>query len=398
MDIHDPSQSSDQPSNQRSAAHLRTASAIFLGLALVLALVYLGRSQIRSIAMAREAGSSPGSNPVIQTSTQVSRSSNPAATLPPFTPAAQDGLILPGMLATGDLSGDFTAFTTGITRQLDPETHSPPRPRTEVITYTVKTGDNLFDIAEKFGLKPETMLWSNQETLEDNPHLLAPDMVLNILPTDGAYYQWKEGDTVEGVAAQYEVEPSAILDYAGNDVDLTDTSGSYGLVAGDWVIVEGGKRELRDWGPPAISRSNPAVAAHYGPGNCGAISSGAMGTGGFVWPTVAHFLSGYHYSAIHRGIDIGGAMGNAIFAADSGVVVYAGWSNYGYGNLIVVDHGTGWQTVYAHLSAFSVGCGDSVYQGAYIGAMGSTGNSSGPHLHFEMIYNGTKPNPMDYVQ
>jgi murein DD-endopeptidase MepM/ murein hydrolase activator NlpD len=164
------------------------------------------------------------------------------------------------------------------------------------------------------------------------------------------------------------------------------------------VIVPGGEREIKDWGPPAISRSNPASASYYGEGHCGTITQGAVGTGGFVWPTTERFLSGYHYSAIHRGIDIGGSMGNAIFAADGGVVVYSGWSNYGYGNLIVIDHGTGWQTAYAHLSTTGVACGQSVYQGMYIGAMGSTGNSSGPHLHFEMVYNGTKPNPMDFVR
>lgn len=91
-------------------------------------------------------------------------------------------------------------------------------------------------------------------------------------------------------------------------------------------------------------------------------------------------------------------MGNAIFAADSGVIVYAGWSNYGYGNLIVIDHGNGFQTAYSHLSVVGVGCGQSVFQGGQIGSMGSTGNSSGPHLHFELIYNGAKPNPLDYLQ
>jgi murein DD-endopeptidase MepM/ murein hydrolase activator NlpD len=79
------------------------------------------------------------------------------------------------------------------------------------------------------------------------------------------------------------------------------------------------------------------------------------------------------------------------------VVVYAGWSNYGYGNLIVIDHGNGWQTAYAHLSSLNVGCGQSVGQGQVIAGLGSTGNSTGPHLHFEMVYQGTKPNPMDYL-
>ena len=85
-------------------------------------------------------------------------------------------------------------------------------------------------------------------------------------------------------------------------------------------------------------------------------------------------------------------------AIDSGVVVYAGWSDYGYGYLIVIDHGNGWQSAYAHLSGVGVSCGQSVYQGSLIGALGNTGNSSGAHLHFEMIYNGAKVNPLNMVQ
>ena len=121
--------------------------------------------------------------------------------------------------------------------------------------------------------------------------------------------------------------------------------------------------------------------------------------GTFVWPTTDHSISGNTFDAsVHPGVDIGGQEGNPIYATDSGVIVYAGWSNYGYGNLIVIDHGTGWQSAYGHLSAVAVTCGQSVYQGGYIGAMGTTGNSTGPHLHFELAINGAKVNPLDYVR
>jgi murein DD-endopeptidase MepM/ murein hydrolase activator NlpD len=286
----------------------------------------------------------------------------------------------------------------GVFRRLTLNTIIPSRPRSEVITYTVKTGDNLFKIAELYGLKPETILWGNFETLEDNPQMLSPEQVLNILPVDGTYYQWKEGDEIQAVADFFKVEPQAILDYSGNQIDLTETiSGTYGIEPGTWLIVPGGKRELKDWGPPAISRSNPASAAYYGPGHCGSIYQGPIGVSTFVWPTTERFISGYNYSAIHRGIDIGGSIGNAVYATDSGVVVYAGWSNYGYGNLIVVDHGTGWQSAYAHMNTIAVTCGQGVGQGTFIGGLGSTGNSSGPHLHFELVYNGAKPNPLDFL-
>jgi hypothetical protein len=304
-----------------------------------------------------------------------------------------------------DVSHTLLPYTTpsgvdeGIPRLINPKTFIPTRPREDVITYTVQLGDNLFAIAGYFGLKPETILWGNFTTLKDNPEILMPKEVLNILPVDGTYYQWKEGDKIDSVATFFKVKPEDILNYPGNRIDLTTVAkGEINIEPGAWLIIPGGKRVLKDWGPPAISRKNPAVARYYGPGSCGAIYEGAIGTGSFVWPTTEHLISGYNFSAIHPAIDIGGQIGNAVYAADSGVVVYAGWSNYGYGNLIVIDHGNGWQTAYAHLSGINVICGQSVSRGIMVGALGSTGNSTGPHLHFEMSYNGAKVNPLDYVQ
>ena len=279
----------------------------------------------------------------------------------------------------------LTGNPAGIPRRLEMTTTIPNRPRVNVTTYVVQPGDNLFVIAEKFGLKPESVLWGNYEVLRDNPQLLSPGQELNILPVDGVYYQWQAGDNLEGVSDFFEVEPEAILEYPGNRFDLVAlAAGDVSIDEGHWLIIEGGKRELKDWGPPAISRNNPAAAAYYGSGYCGDIYEGAIGVGTFVWPTVARTLSGYDYSGIHRGIDIAGAEGNAVYAVDSGVVVFSGWSEYGYGNLIVIDHGTGWQSAYGHLSAAAVTCGQNVAQGSYIGAIGSTGRSTGPHLHFEL--------------
>jgi hypothetical protein len=292
-----------------------------------------------------------------------------------------------------------TKYEQGIPRYALLNTIIPNRPRVGISTYKVKAGDNLFVIAEKFGIKPETVLWGNYDVLKDNPQLLRPDQELVILPTDGVYYKWKTGDTLAGVASSFKVESDAILNWPGNRLDLADVAqGNLNIPDGTWLIVPGGRRELKDWGPPAITRSNPAAAAYYGSGYCGKVYEGAIGTGAFVWPTTGNFLSGYDYSAIHPGIDIAGAVGNAVFAADSGVVVFAGWSEFGYGYMIVLDHGNGWQTAYGHLSAVGVTCGQSVGIGTVIGAVGSTGNSSGPHLHFEMrseIYG--KVNPWDFV-
>jgi hypothetical protein len=287
-----------------------------------------------------------------------------------------------------------------ISRKINLKTIIPSRPRVDVITYTVETGDNLFLIAQNYGIKPATMLFGNYDALQDNPRLLKPDQVLNILPIDGAYHQWKEGDTLESVAQYYSVDPSAIINYTGNFLDLTEISqGKTGIQPGTFIIVPGGSRPIKDWGPPAISRTNPAVARYYGEGACGDVYEGAIGAGTFVWPTTDRTVSGFTFdSGVHPAVDIGGAEGNPIYATDSGVVVFAGWSSYGYGYMIVLDHGNGWQSAYAHLSAVGVGCGQSVYQGGQIGGLGNTGNSSGPHLHFELSINGAKVNPLDYIQ
>lgn len=296
---------------------------------------------------------------------------------------------------------DTSTHQDGIHRVAQIHTSIPTRSRVNVITYSVEQGDSLFGIAEKYGLKPETILWGNFETLADNPHTLSPGQELNILPVNGTYHQWREGENLSKVADYYGVDPLEIVQYPGNKIDIYNFDmDSPSFETGTMLIVPGGQRELVDYGPPAITRNNPAAAATYGPGHCGTIYQGAVGVGVFLWPTTERWISGYDYNpgANHPAIDIAGSVGNPVWAADNGVVVYAGWSNYGYGYLIVVDHGNGWQTLYAHLNSIGVGCGQSVNQGQGIGGLGSTGNSSGAHLHFEMIYQGTKVNPWNFLQ
>ena len=313
------------------------------------------------------------------------------------TPQSED---LNTPLVVPDFPTPERGFKNGIPRLALLDTTIPDRPSVVVATYTVQPGDNLFVIADKYGLRPETVLWGNYEVLRDNPQFLRPGQKLTILPTDGVYYQWKAGDNLNSIAGFFRVMPDVIINYPGNRIfsDLTNPTLT-DIDVGTWLIIPGGERELKDWGPPAITRNNPAAAAYYGAGYCGEVYKGAIGTGGFIWPTVATYLSGYDYSpTLHPGIDIAGAEGNAVFATDSGVVVYSGWSQYGYGYLIVLDHGNGWQSAYAHLSAVNVGCGQSVAQGNVIGAVGNTGNSTGAHLHFELrseIYG--KVNPWDFV-
>ena len=121
-----------------------------------------------------------------------------------------------------------------------------------------------------------------------------------------------------------------------------------------------------------------------------------MGTGTFVWPLVSRNFTQYFWVG-HPGIDVAAVEGSAVFAADTGTVTFAGWNIYGYGNLIVVNHGNGFETFYAHLSGINVVPGQIVYQGNVIGATGNTGNSSGPHIHFEVRWNANQGDPCGYI-
>jgi murein DD-endopeptidase MepM/ murein hydrolase activator NlpD len=137
----------------------------------------------------------------------------------------------------------------------------------------------------------------------------------------------------------------------------------------------------------------------WGAGKCAPTNLGPIGTGSYVWPSTERRVSGYEWTPDvgHYGIDIGGDTGNPIYAVDNGVVVYSGWNDWGYGNVIAIDHGNGIQTIYAHMDTLSVACGAFVYQGDIIGTMGSTGNSSGPHLHIEFRSGNTPQNPHNFI-
>jgi len=276
----------------------------------------------------------------------------------------------------------------GINRLAQLHTILPDRPRFEVTIYEVQKGDTLFGIADRFHLKPETLLFGNYNTLRDSPHSLRPGQKLNILPVDGVYHQWSAGEGLNGVAKFYGVKPEDIINYPGNHLDA-NTIGDLNkpnIEPGTWLIVPGGKRGFVNWSVPIVTRKNPAAAKVIGAGYCGEVSEGPVGSGTFIWPTTQHFLSGTDYlpQANHPAIDIAAGMGTAIYATDSGVVVYSGWNDWGYGNLLIIDHGNGWQSIYGHLSQINVGCGEGVTQGQVVALAGSTGNSTGPHLHFEL--------------
>ncbi len=290
---------------------------------------------------------------------------------------------------------------SGIARAAQIHTNIPSRPRQDLSMYTVQDGDTVFGIAEKFGLEPQTVLWSNYNILLDDPHSLKPGQELTILPVNGVYWEWLGGIPFGDWAKFYGVTAADIIQFPGNHID-PNTVGDFNnanIKPGTWLIIPGGAREFVSWSAPlGVTRENPASARVLGAGACDPISGGAVGYGSYAYPANKHYLSGFDYSpkTNHNGIDLAGNEGEGVYAADAGVIVYSGWNDYGYGNMIMIDHGNGFQSLYAHLSEIYRGCGQSVGQGEGIGAIGSTGRSSGSHLHFELMA-GMKVNPWDYL-
>ncbi len=267
--------------------------------------------------------------------------------------------------------------------------------RSEAIQYTVVSGDSVWGIAERYNLDVESILYANFNILQDKSDNLKPGQVLTIPPTDGILHKWTSRDTIESVASKYGAKVEDILLFVGNNLDLSNPE----IMPGTVVMVPGGNRMLTEitYAAVVVDDQGNMRSGFSGPGACRIIGHGLVGSGYFIWPSAVHFISGNNYGPGHRAIDIGAGVGSQIFASDSGVVVYAGWLDGGYGNFVVIDHGNGFQTLYEHLDKIHVRCGDNVFQGDVIGLAGSTGNSTGPHLHFEIRYGGASVNPWDYL-
>jgi murein DD-endopeptidase MepM/ murein hydrolase activator NlpD len=299
--------------------------------------------------------------------------SSQAATAIPVAPAPASSLVL-----------DLSSF--GILRQADIHTNVPERPRQEIIKYTVQKGDTVSGIADRYSLQPKTIFAANYDLLQDDPENLQPGQSIKILPVDGVYWEWLGGIPFGQWASYFKVKPEDIINYPANHLDpnAVGDPANANIKTNTFLIVPGGEYQYHTPGqiPLGITRTNPASAQVGGSGACAPVTGGAVGTGTFVFPTDRHYLSGFDYSTKtnHLGIDLAANLGDNIYAADGGVVVYAGANSYGYGNMIMLDHGTGFQTLYAHLSAIFVQCGYNVSQGQTIGAAGATGHASGPHL------------------
>jgi murein DD-endopeptidase MepM/ murein hydrolase activator NlpD len=264
-----------------------------------------------------------------------------------------------------------------LVRAAVPHTIIPERPRDEITQYKVQVGDSIFGIAAQFGLAPETIMWANGRFVEDNPDLLRVGQELVILPVDGVYHQVGGSDTVEKIAAAYKVEPAAIIGYPLNNLDPQNAQ----VTVGQWLVVPGGTK-------PYVPRT---VVAYSGP----VPQDASKGSGSFGWPVAGQITQNYWDR--HRALDIGSWEGAPVLAADSGYVVAAGWDDSGFGRIVVIDHGNGFQSLYAHMQVYYVEVGDSVAKGQQIGEVGSTGNSTGPHLHFELHQSAVQRNPFGFL-
>jgi murein DD-endopeptidase MepM/ murein hydrolase activator NlpD len=276
-----------------------------------------------------------------------------------------------------------------ISRRAVSHTTFPDRPRAEVITYTVQQDDTIFTIAAQFGLAPETLVWSNREVIQDAPWLIQPGLQLFILPTNGVYHTVRAEETVRDIADQYEVDPSALYN-EWNDLEEAEP-----LYEGQLLVIEGGRSEEVTWKPPQPAPSQPLYSYRYSPSSVAA----AAPNNWFILPTGSRLVSGWYFhdprNPTHIGIDYKCNLGDPLYAADNGAVTIAGWHG-AYGILVEIDHGNGFVTRYGHLSQLAIGGGQGVNQGSIIGYCGSTGWSTGPHLHFEIRKNGVPQDPLAY--
>lgn len=253
----------------------------------------------------------------------------------------------------------------------------------EVTSHVVQEGETLSSIAERYGLQVNTILWENDLTDKSK---LKPGQELAILPVDGVRHKVSRGETIYSVGKKYGLDNTqvqSIVDYPFNEF-LNDET--FELATGQYLIVPGGVKRVT-----GVTVSNQS-ASRLTP-DAGAVTA----AGSFVWPAAGRITQGYYF--YHKAIDIANRAAGPILAADSGTVTIAGWpDSSGYGYRVLVDHGNGFSTLYAHLSLVQVSVGQRVNRGDVLGQMGSTGRSTGTHLHFEIRKGGVLLNPLSYLK
>jgi len=266
--------------------------------------------------------------------------------------------------------------------------------RNQIESYTIQSGDTLSGIAERFGLTITTLLNSNGLTLRSS---LKPGQTLTILPVDGLIHTVKSGDTISKLAKTYQAQTQQIKEQN----KLADDN----LPIGEKLIIPYGVKPT----PVVVARPSssssstaPAGTPTTNQAYDGSVAPGSVAATGtkLQWPSAVYVITQYYHMG-HLGLDISGgnALGTALYAAEDGVVTVAqgGW-NGGYGVYVKIDHGNGIVTLYGHCSKLYVQPGETVTRGQTIALMGSTGRSTGPHIHFEVMVNGAKVNPLNYIR
>ncbi len=231
----------------------------------------------------------------------------------------------------------------------------------QISIYVVRSGDTLPAIAKMFGVTTNTIVWAN----DIKGKTITPGQTLVILPISGVQHIVKKGDTLKSIATQYKGDVDEILQYNNLSKDSK-------LAIGDIVVIPDGE---------VVAVVNVKTPSKTTTSTSGGISVTA---GYYSRPLIGGLKSqGLHG---HNGVDLASSYGSNILAAAAGTVIVSknsGW-NGGYGSYIVIQHGNGTQTLYGHLSGTTVNVGDQVDKGQTIGYMGSTGNSTGVHVHFEV--------------
>jgi murein DD-endopeptidase MepM/ murein hydrolase activator NlpD len=291
-------------------------------------------------------------------------------------------------LPTVDLGVVPVLNDTSLSPDLDPHTFVGKKPEHNFQTYVVEAGDAPASIAEKFKIKTETILGGNPK-LSNEASALQTGTELIILPVDGVLHDVQKGETLEGVSEKYGVPVEDIIAYAPNNLEFP-----YRLYEDTQILIPGATPDVGFvWNPPSISTIRGNNSCDIG---CGNGTFWVQGTGRHVWPIGARNLSQSYWFG-HQAIDVSASEGSSVVASDTGTVTWAAWNVYCYGNLVVVNHGNGYETFYAHLNTIGVTAGQIVQQGQYLGTSGNTGCSSGPHLHYEIRYNTVRDNPLNYL-
>ena len=240
----------------------------------------------------------------------------------------------------------------------------------QIVVYVVQAGDTPSAIAARFGISLNTLLWANN--LRSAAAIHAGDSLI-ILPVTGVQYEVKKGDTIDRIAKKFDADAMDIMSFNGIAIGEP-------LQAGAEIIIPDG--ELASPAPSAPSRAAPAPSRFAGLPELKGFLLRPITGGRNARATRAnpHGLHGFN------GVDLANTCGLPVFASAPGSVIIArtsGW-NGGYGKYIVITHPNGVQTLYAHLSAIHANVGDAVAQGARIASIGSSGNSTGCHIHFEV--------------